>query len=168
MAQGLLRGWNMNCFARGWRVLFCCFAVFWTGCAGLSMPGYIQSENPYKHVYYGDFQTVLGEVKTALNQEGWQVIKEVDPLTYERNPLLSEGSKDHVLIFTNVRKFQRVLYSEVRQLNVYVSKIEEGVEVDVRYRSVKNFYIMRTSSYRNDKLAKRLLNRIEQRLLLRK
>ncbi|MBL8013769.1 MAG: hypothetical protein JNN05_07980 [Candidatus Omnitrophica bacterium] len=138
------------------------------GCAGLNLPGYIQSEHPYKRVYYGDFKVVLGEVKTALNQEGWQVVKEVDPLLYERNPLLSEGSQDHVLIFTNVRKFQRVVYSQVQQLNVYVNRVDEGVEVDVRYRSVKNFYVVRTSAYRSDKLVKRLLDRIEQRLLSRK
>lgn len=153
----------MNRGIRG--VLFLSFLILSAGCAGLNMPSYIQAENPYKRVYYGEFQSVLEEVKTSLEQEGWHVAKEVDPSLYERNPLFGEGDKNHVLIFTDVRKSQPIIYSEAKQLNVYVSLIKEGVEVDVRFRSVKNFYLWKSRSYKNSKLVKRLLDRIEQRLL---
>lgn len=142
--------------------------VICAGCAGLNVPSYIQAESPYKRVYYGEFQSVLDEVRTSLGQEGWHIAKEVDPALYERNPLFGEGDKNHVLIFTDVRKSQRIIYTEAKQLNVYVSLIKEGVEVDVRFRSIKNFYLFRKKSFSNPKSVKRLLDRIEQRLLTAK
>ncbi len=139
-----------------------------TGCASLNLPSYIQAENPYKRTYYGSFQEVLEEVRAGIIAEGWQISKEVDPGQYERNPLVADGDKDHILIFSNVRNFQRGIYKKLVQLNVYVNRTAEGVEVDLRYRSVKNFYLFKINSYRNDKAVKKLLDRIEQKLLLKK
>lgn len=141
--------------------------VFFMGCASLNVPSYIQAEKPYKRNFYGKFDDVLGEVRAGLADQGWQVEKEVDPSLYERNPLISEGDKDHVLIFLKAREYQRGIYKKTVQLNVYVDRTSEGVEVDVRFRSVKNFYLFKMRAYRNDRLVKDLLDHIEKKLLLK-
>ena len=138
------------------------------GCATIDTPHYIQAENPYKRTYYGSFADVLDVVRAALKEEGWQIDKEVDPTLYERNPLYSSGDKEHILIFTQIKRTQRFVYSKATHLNVYVNRISDGVEVDVRYGSVRNFHLWKARSYQNNALIKQLLDRIEQKLLLKK
>ena len=136
------------------------------GCATIDTPHYIQAENPYKRTYYGSFDDVLSMVRETLKEEGWQIVKEVDPTLYERNPLYSSGDKEHILIFTQIKRAQRVVYSRTTHLNIYVNRISDGIEVDVRYGAVRNFHLWKTRSYRNNALIKQMLDHIEQKLLL--
>ena len=138
------------------------------GCASIDSANYIQAENPYKRTYYGSFDEVLDVVRAAIKEDGWQIVKEVDPTLYERNPLYSTGDQGHVLILTDVKRAQRIIYLKTTHLNVYVHRIAEGVDVDIRYGSVKNFHLWKSQSYRNNTLIKKMLDRIEQKLLLKK
>ena len=138
------------------------------GCAGIDTPSYIQAENPYKRTYYGSFNDVLEVVRAAIQEDGWQIAKEVDPTLYERNPLYSTGDEGHILILTTIKRSRRILYSKAAHLNIYVHRINEGVEVDIRYGSVKDFHFWKARSYRNNALIKKMLDHIEQKLLLKK
>ena len=138
------------------------------GCASIDAPNYIQAENPYKRTYYGSFDEVLDVVRATVKEDGWQIVKEVDPTLYERNPLYGAGDQGHILILTDIKRSQWGIYSKATHLNVYVHRIAEGVDVDIRYGSVKNFHLWKSQSYRNNALIKKMLDCIEQKLLLKK
>ena len=138
------------------------------GCASVDVPSYIQAENPYKRTYYGSFNDVLEVVRAAVQEGGWQIAKEVDPTLYERNPLYSAGDQGHVLILTTIKLSQRILYSKATHLNIYVHRINEGVEVDIRYGSVTNFHLWKARSYRNNASIQKMLDHVDQKLLLKK
>lgn len=138
------------------------------GCATVDTGHYIQAQNPYKRTYYGSFNEILDAVRLTLKEEGWQIAKEVDPNLYERNPLHKLGEQDHILIFTQIRRAQRFVYAKSTHLNVYISRIDGGVEVDLRFGSVTDFRLWKSRSYRNERLVKKILDRIEQNHLLNK
>ena len=168
VGQTLGREWIVMRIFRLQKIYFIVLLMGMIGCASIDPPSYIQAENPYKRTYYGSFDDVLAVVRTTVQQDGWQIAKEVDPTLYERNPLYSTGDQGHVLILTDIKCSQRIIYSKATHLNVYVHRIAEGVEVDVRYGSVKNFHLWKARSYRNNALIKKMLDHIEQNLLIKK
>jgi hypothetical protein len=143
-------------------------AFFALGCASVKVPSYIQAEHPYKRTVYGTFEEVLSAVKEALKEEGWAISKETHPALYERNATYTEEDKDHALIFTETKQSSRLLYSNFSRLNIYVSRTKEGMEIDLRYGKVTDLYLKKIHRYRNDKLAERFLNLVEQKLLIKK
>lgn len=149
------------------KVFLLCVLIGAAGCASIP-PQYIPGDQPYKRTYYGDFDDILSVVRSTLEEDGWEVVKEVDPTLYERNPLYNEGEKGHILLFTNIKKSQRFVYSTSTHLNVYVNRIFDGVEVDARYGRVRDFHVLKMRSYKNERLVKKFLDRIEQKLLLTK
>ena len=152
-------------FRKTWFIIFILGVI---GCASVDTQHYIQAENPYKRTFYGSFADVLDVVRAALKEDRWQIAKEVDPTLYERNPLYSSGDKEHILIFTQIKRSQRFVYSQDTHLNVYVNRVSDGVEVDVRYGSVRNFHLWKTRSYRNNALIKQILDGMERKILLKK
>ncbi len=150
------------------KALFFVFILSLAGCATVNVPHYIQAQHPYERTYYGSFNDVLEAVRSSLKQEGWQIAKEVDPNMYERDPLHKPGDEQHILIFTEIKRAQRFVYTRSTHLNVYVSRIDGGVQVDMRYGSVKDFRLWKMRSYRNERLVKKILDRIGQKLLLNK
>ena len=147
-------------------ILFNIFVlVCLAGCAGLKVPAYIQADYPYKRVVYGDFLDVIEAVKEALVEDGWQIAKETHPSLYERNATYGLEDKEHVLIFTDIKNKSRGIYSRHVHLNVYINRVAEGIEVDVRYGSTVNFHLKKINRYRDDELVKKILDRIEQKLL---
>jgi hypothetical protein len=150
------------------KIYFIALLMGMVGCASINSSNYIQPENPYKRTYYGSFDDVLEVVRATVREDGWQIAKEVDPTLYERNPLYSAGDQGHILILTDIKRAQRIIYSKATNLNIYIHRIAEGVEVDIRYGSVKNFHLWKVRSYRNNALIKKMLDHIEQNLLLKK
>lgn len=150
------------------KVFFFGCLIALAGCAGVNPPHYIQGDQPYKRTYYGEYADILDVVRSTMNEEGWEIVKEVDPTQYERNPLYAEGEEGHILLFTKIKKSQRFVYSTSTHLNVYVNRIFDGVEVDVRYGRVRDFHLWKMRSYKNERLVKNLLDRIEQKILLKK
>ncbi len=142
--------------------------VFVLGCASVKVPSYIQAEHPYKRTVYGDFEEVLSAVKDVLQEEGWTISKETQPALYERNATYTEEDKEHALIFTETKQSSRLLYSNFSHLNVYINRTNEGMELDVRYGKITDIYFKKIHRYRNDKLAERFLNLVEQKLLIKK
>lgn len=147
-------------------ILVCVLSA--AGCATVNPQHYIQAENPYKRTYYGSFNEVLDAVRLTLDEEGWPIAKEVDPNLYERNPLQKSGDQDNILLFSKIKRAQRFVYVKATHLNVYVIPIDGGVEVDLRYGSVTDFRLWKKRSYRNERLVNKILDRVEQKLLLRK
>ena len=138
------------------------------GCASVRVPAYIQAEHPYKRTVYGEFEDVVAAVKEVLKDEGWTIAKETHPALYERNATFDENDKEHVLIFTETKQSSRLIYSSFTRMNVYINRTQEGMELDVRYGKVTDLYIKKFHRYRNDKMAERLLNLIEQKLIIKK
>lgn len=136
-----------------------------TGCATIDPPQYIRAEHPYERTYYGEFRGVLDAVRLTLKENGWDAFKEVDANTYERNPLLKPGDEENVLIFTTIRRTQRFVYAKAVHLNVYVSRVDDGVKVDLRYGAVTDLRLWKVRSYHNDRLIKKIQDGIEQKLL---
>jgi hypothetical protein len=142
--------------------------IFLAGCASVSVPNYIQPEHPYKRIVYGNYDEVLAAVKGVLKEERWSIVKETHPALYERNATYDEQDKEHALIFTGVKQHSRLLYSSFNHLNVYINRMAEGMELDVRYEGVTDLFIKKIHHYRNDRLADRFLNLVEQKLILKK
>jgi type IV pilus biogenesis protein CpaD/CtpE len=145
-----------------------CALLLLAGCASVSIPNYIQPEHPYKRVVYGNYDEVLAAVKEVLKDQRWTIVKETHPALYERNAAYSETDKEHALIFTGVKQSSRLVYSSFSHLNVYINRTAEGMELDVRYEGVTDFFIKKIHHYRNDPLADRFLNLVEQKLILKK
>jgi len=142
--------------------------LFLVGCASVKVPSYIQAEHPYKRTVYGTYEEVLSAVKDVLTEEGWAIAKETHPALYERNAVYSEDDKEHALIFTDSKQASRLIYSTFTHLNVYINRTQEGMELDVRYVKVIDLYLKKIHRYRNDAMVERLLNFVEQKLIIKK
>lgn len=129
------------------------------GCSSLREPGYIKSNHPYVRKIAGDFNHIVEVTKTVLAQEGWKIRQEVNPSIYERRSGGEDQSQD-VLLITESRSDSKIIYATSVYLNVFINTFAEGAEVEVRYQAASPF----TSNIRNDKLAKNILDKIEQEL----
>ena len=134
-----------------------------SGCTTIQIPNYIQANNPYIRKMYGDFDQVAQATKTVLAKYGWQIDKEVDPSVYERDSRYDNNPAKNLLIFTNLKQRSLVLTSSYTHLNVFLHSVGTATEVEVRYHSMMPV-IKRFVSTRNDKLANRILDAIEQQL----
>ena len=130
-----------------------------TGCTTVHIPNYIKSELNYQRKVYGDFDQIVSSVRSVLAKEGWKIENEIHPSVFERTE--SEDSKG-ILIFTGVKQHSMFLYSSYTHLNVFVHAIAEGATVEIRFHKVTPLLIKQFRSNRNDKLANRLLDKIEK------
>jgi hypothetical protein len=134
--------------------------IFLLGCSAVRIPNYIKADHPYIRKISGDYDAILLAIKEVLSKEGWQIQEEVNPAEYERHEGGEDQGKD-VLFFTEVKRYSKVAYSTYTHLNVFVHANADGAEVDVRYEALIPSVIKR-SNLRNDKLAQRILDEIEQ------
>ena len=141
--------------------VFSCL-LFLCGCT-TTVPNYIKSDHPYGRKMYGEFTKIDAAVRNVLVHQGWKIVGQADPSTYERGD--EEATDKDILLFTNVKQHPMVLYSSYTHLNVYLHAVPEGAQIEVRYGKVTPLLFKQFNGTRNDKLANKLIEDIEQELL---
>ena len=130
-----------------------------SGCATGNLPDYIKAGHPYVRKIAGNYDRIIKVVKTVLSKEGWTVKTQLNPSVYERRSGGEDQSND-VLFVTQSKRDSKILYSTYAHLNVFVHALADGAEIEIRYEILSPA----TTSLRNDKLANRILDKIEQEL----
>jgi hypothetical protein len=136
------------------------FLMTFLGCSTAQFPYYIQADHPYIRKISGNYDKIITAVKGVFYQEGLAIVDEVNPSEYERHEG-GEDQKDDILFFTEIKHHSRILYSTYTHWNVFVHKTADGAEIDLRYEALTPHSI-KQSSKRNDQLAAKLLDEIEQ------
>jgi hypothetical protein len=148
-------------------VLMASMLVVLCGCVSVRVPNYIKADHPYERKMYGDYDMIVATVRNVVVHNGWKIKGETNPSTYERATDDQSTDKD-VLLFTDVKQHSMFLYSSYTHLNIFFRAIPEGAMVEIRYGKVTPLWFKQFESTRNDALAERLLQQIEQELLERK
>lgn len=137
--------------------------IFIVGCTSLQIPAYVPDKHPYTQRFYGNHQEVVEAAKKSLHDIGWQVEGTADPLTYEQARLPEAGS-DNILLFSQVRQTPMFLWTTYRRVNVAINSKDKVSDVEVRYTKINLFPFKQFKSFRNDKLAKRIFQRLTDHL----
>ena len=145
-----------------WMALFLAIAC---GCTTVQVPGYIKAEHPYARKMQGDFDKVVVAVQNVVVRNGWKIKTAMHPSVYERVEGENANSDKDILFFTDVKQHSMVLYSSYTHLNIFVHAIADGAQVEIRYGKATPLLIKQFQSTRNDKLANKILDQIEQELL---
>lgn len=130
-----------------------------SGCATGNLPDYIKASHPYIRKIAGNYDKIIEAVKIVLSKEGWAVQTQVNPSVYERRSGGEDQSND-VLFVTQSKRDSKIVYSTYTHLNVFVHALADGAEIEIRYEALSPA----TTGLRNDKLANRILDKIEQEL----
>jgi hypothetical protein len=138
------------------------FLLTTVGCASVQVQDYIKADHPYVRRVSGDFDKIVSSVKLAFGEEGFMIQSEGEPSDYERRDGGEDQSKD-VLLFTEVKRRSRILYSTYVHWNIFIHANADGAEIDLRYQAYTPHSI-KPYSTSNYKAAQRLLNKIEQSL----
>ena len=133
------------------------------GCTSVPIPNYIKADHPYTRKISGDYDKIMTAIESVLSQEGWPIQDQLNPAVFERHPGGEDQSKD-VLFFTAIKQHPKFFYSTYTHLNIFVHAIAEGAEVEIRYGSLTPLPVKQLQGTRNDPLANRLLDKIEQEL----
>jgi len=143
--------------------LFLCLLL--AGCTTVHIPGYIEGGHPYTRKMYGNYDRIVVAVKRVLVRNKWKIQGQMRPEVYERSQEDGRNADKSVLLFTDIKQHSMVLYSSYTHLNVYVYAVADGAQVEIRYGKVTPLLIKQMRSTREDKLAERLLEQIEQDLV---
>jgi hypothetical protein len=104
------------------------------GCASMQIPGYISRvDHPYDRKIYAGFEKVISSTMFVLKKQGWGIVNEMDPSTYERDDRYDSNGYQNLLIMTNVRK--RFLHLTSMHLNVFIHSIGTTCDVEIRYEA---------------------------------
>ncbi len=135
------------------------------GCAG-QIPYYIQAKHPYERKMYGNYDKIADAARQVLVRNGWPIQRVTDASVFERTTTEGEDTEKDILIFTGIRKHWMVIWPTYTRLNVFVHPTAEGANVDLRWAKVTPFLI-KFQNFRNDALAKRLLEQMEEELTIK-
>ncbi len=135
-----------------------------TGCMSVSVPNYIKGDHPYSREFYGDYHKIVEVTKEVLERNGWDITQETHPSVYERASVEDKETAEDVLLFTEVKQHYRLLFSSYTHLNVFCHVTPDGADVEIRYGKLTPLWIKQFQRTRNDRLANRLLDQIEQGL----
>ncbi len=145
------------------RIVIVGICVLLAGCVTVQIPNYIPADHPYVRKVSGNYNEIIDAIKVVLFKDGYSIKSQVNPAIYERRSDGGDQSKD-VLFFTNMKQHPKFLYSTYTHFNIFVHPIAEGAEVDVRYNATTPVWLKQFQGSRNDKLANRFLNQVEQEL----
>jgi len=143
------------------RYLIFSFILFLGGCASVQMPGYIsRADHPYQRKIYGSFDKIVSSLDFVLKKQGWAIINEVDPSIYERDDRYDNNGYQNLLIITDFRKHNRVLYSTSTHLNVFIHSMGNACDVEIRYEANTKL-LKQFSSAKNDQLVQNILDAVQ-------
>ena len=130
----------------------------------MQVTDYIKSEHPYTRKIDADYGRVYQALKTVLAAHDFEITKEEDPSTYERNEYSERVNKEKsTLIFTDIKKPSAVVDLASVHLNVYLYQVGDWTDIDMRFEGVK-LRIKKFFVYRDDKLINQLLDEIEKEI----
>ena len=146
------------------RYLIFSLIIILAGCASVPMSGYIgRIDHPYEKKIYGSFEKVVSCTMFVLKNKGWTIDSEADPAIYERDDRYDNNGYQNLLIITDVKKNNSILYTTFTHLNVFIHSLGDACDVEIRYeadtRVVKQF-----SSMRNDRLVEGIWSALEQEI----
>jgi hypothetical protein len=135
------------------------------GCATVTIPNYIQDDNPYKRTFYADFDKVRQTTVQTLEEMGWVLDKESDPSVFEQGRS-SQVSGQQTLLFTKIRQTSFFVATRYSRLNVYIQTAEENnaTEVEVRFLTVTSFTFKNFKDYKHDKAVERIYKHMDEKL----
>ena len=106
------------------------------GCASVPMSGYISRvDHPYDRKIYASFEKVTGAIIDVLKNKGWTIAEEAKPSVYERDDRYDNNGYRNLLIITDVRRQNLVLYSTFTHLNVFIHCLKDSCDVEIRYEA---------------------------------
>ncbi len=129
------------------------------GCASGHLPDYIKASHPYTRKIPGEYGRIIEATKLVLSEEGWEVQSQVNPSVYERRSGGEDQSND-ILFVIKPKRDSKIIYSTYTHLNVFIHPLADGAEIEIRYEAVSPA----TTGLRNDKLANRVLDKIQKEL----
>ena len=159
---------NMERFVKGDMIMKKVLAVLlflsFIGCASVTSPSYIQDKNPYKKVFYTQFDKTREAIKKTFKESGWTIEKEAKPAVFERERD-SESGNNQILILTEVRQISFFIGSRYARINVYLHEIADNeTEVEIRYLTVTSVMFKSFYGYKHDQAVERIFTTIEENL----
>ena len=137
--------------------------LFLAGCTALQIPVYIQDKKPYTQRFYGEHGEVVAAIKKSLSDLGWEIDGTANPSVYEEGRVQDPDS-ENILLYTQLRQTPMVLWTTYTRLNVFVGSKNKTSDVEVRYSKIRSFPFKQFKGFRNDKLVKRMFQRITDEL----
>ena len=138
--------------------------IFLCGCT-VQVQSYIKSDHPYARKLYGNYDKIVLIIKEVLAQNKYKILSETHPSVYERSSDENKETPEDLLLFTDIKQHPMLLYSSYTHLNIFIHAETDGAQVELRYGKTTSFLVKQINSTRNDKLANRLLDQMEQELL---
>jgi len=144
------------------RYLILSLILILAGCASVQNPDYISRvDHPYDRKIYASFEKVTSAMIYVLKQKGWKINTEAEASIYERDDRYDNNVYQNLLIITDVKRQNGVLYSTFTHLNIFIHCIENTCDVEIRYEA-KTPFIKEFTTVRNDRLAESILDVLEQ------
>ena len=137
--------------------------LFLCGCVTIKIPKYIQDASPYKKKFYAHYEETLDAARKALMDEGWRISDMANPAVFEQAQNASEQVRQ-ILIFTEARQTPFIFSSRYMTVNVLIRGSDDGTDVEIRYVAVTPLFFKNASSYKNDPVVNKILNRISDLL----
>ncbi|MCD4779590.1 MAG: hypothetical protein K8S27_03440 [Candidatus Omnitrophica bacterium] len=140
--------------------------LFFSGCASITVPNYIQDDHPYKKKFYGSYDDILNATTQMLMDFGWEISNSNDPNVYER-VAVSNGKEDEcVLLFTEIRQSSWFIGSRYNRVNIYIrSGASNTADVEIRYMTITSIFFKQFKSFKNNAMAERMFTRIHDLLI---
>ena len=137
-------------------VLLC---VLVAGCTSAVIPHYLPDTNPYSRRYDAGYEQTYAAVKEALDDLGWVIEQEADPLVYEQDQNQNKSQND-VLIMSNTRQTPLFVGTRYAKLNIYIHSQDDISDVELRYLTINSLPFKAVTNYSNDAAAERILDYI--------
>ena len=137
-----------------------------TGCATISVPKYVKDANPYKKIFYRDFNKVQKAVVEVIEAEGFKVIETADPLVYESGKGYSGFKGEQTLIITDTRQTAFILGTRYARINLLIRTIDvTSTEVEIRYMTITQIPFKSFYSYNKKVFAEKVFRLISKKLI---
>jgi len=147
-------------------ILILCMAFLFQGCVSASIPHYLKDDFPYKKEFLAGYSDTLRATEQALKELGWKIGQTSKPAVYEQDSVSQQDADQEVLIFTSIRQTAMFLGTRYSKMNIYVRKVSQGTEVEIRYITVTSTIFKAFENYQNEGAAKKVLEHIEKALQL--
>lgn len=144
------------------RVFFIVFCVLATGCTRIELPNYIKDVHPYDRRVYAPFEKTLKATSKVLDETGWTITTSSEPSVFERAKYAVSPDTKQIMLFTKVKHTPLILWSTYKRINVILrSAGENATDVEVRHVTVTSIPFKSFYSYKKDRVANQLLEKIE-------
>ncbi len=139
-------------------------AVVLTGCVSAKIPTYLNDNVPYKKNFYSSYDDTLSAVKQSLEDLGWKIASLSDLVVYEVQAATDDTDRKQILIFTEVRQTPFMLGTRYAKMNIFVRRLSETTEVEIRYVTITSTLLKSFENYKNDSAVARIFEHIEKLL----